>query len=46
MTFQRMMDNIFADVPYIFVYLDDVLVASRSAAKHHQHVRHVLHLLK
>jgi hypothetical protein len=25
-----MMDNIFADVPYVFVYLDDVLVASRS----------------
>jgi hypothetical protein len=27
------MDNIFADVPYIFVYLDDILVASRSAAE-------------
>jgi transposase InsO family protein len=46
MTFQRMMDNIFADVPFVFVYLDDLLVASRNAAEHRQHVSHVLHLLK
>jgi hypothetical protein len=41
-----MMNKIFADVPYVFAYLEDVLVASRSAAEHPQHVRHVLHLLK
>jgi hypothetical protein len=30
MTFQRMMDQLFFDLPCVFVYLDDLLVASRS----------------
>jgi Reverse transcriptase (RNA-dependent DNA polymerase) len=29
MTFQRMMDQIFFDLPCVFIYLDDLLVASR-----------------
>jgi hypothetical protein len=29
MTFQRLMDRVLFDIPYVFVYLDDMLVASR-----------------
>jgi cleavage and polyadenylation specificity factor subunit 1 len=34
MTFQRMMDQLFFDLPCVFVYLDDLLVASRSVQDH------------
>ena len=33
-TFQRMMDEILSDLDYLFVYMDDVLVASRSMEEH------------
>jgi transposase InsO family protein len=46
MTFQRMMDQIFFDLPCVFVYLDDLLIASRSAAEHRVHLRQVLQLLQ
>jgi cleavage and polyadenylation specificity factor subunit 1 len=42
MTFQRLMDRIFFDVPFVFGYLDDVLVASSSVEDHRRHVREVL----
>jgi hypothetical protein len=45
MTFQRMMNHIFADLPYVFIYLDDVLIASRSASDHEKHLRQVFQLL-
>jgi hypothetical protein len=35
MTFQQMIDELFFDMPCVFVYLDGLLVASRSAAEHH-----------
>jgi Reverse transcriptase (RNA-dependent DNA polymerase)/RNase H-like domain found in reverse transcriptase len=46
MTFQRMMDQIFFDLPCVFVYLDDLLVASRSVVEHREHLRQVLQLLQ
>ena len=33
-SFQRLMDTILADIPHVFVYLDDVLVASSSPEEH------------
>ena len=44
-TFQRMMDGILGDIPYAFVYLDDVLIASVSPELHEVHLRSVLRLL-
>jgi Reverse transcriptase (RNA-dependent DNA polymerase) len=46
MTFQRMMDQIFADIPCVFIYLDDGLVASRNMEEHQLHLRQVLSLLQ
>jgi Reverse transcriptase (RNA-dependent DNA polymerase) len=41
-TFQRLMDEVMAGLPFCFVYLDDVLVASRDHMQHEQHLREVL----
>jgi hypothetical protein len=40
-TFQRMMDRVASGMPFVFVYLDDIIVSSRDVQSH---VRH-LHLL-
>ena len=44
--FQRLMDSVFGDIPYAFVYLDDVLVASASRREYFQHLRQVFALLE
>ncbi|CAB0013451.1 unnamed protein product [Nesidiocoris tenuis] len=41
-SFQRWMDEIFGDLDYVFVYIDDVLVASSSKEEHRQHLRTVM----
>jgi len=38
-TFQRCMDTMFRDLPFCFVYLDDILIASRDAAEHETHLK-------
>ncbi|KAK3760795.1 hypothetical protein RRG08_062809 [Elysia crispata] len=39
------MDGILRDVPFAFVYLDDILVASHSPREHSQHLRQIFTLL-
>ena len=43
--FQRLMDSIFGEIPYVFVYLDDILIASKSRQEHFEHLRQVFALL-
>uniref|UniRef100_A0A674MCK3 Gypsy retrotransposon integrase-like protein 1 n=1 Tax=Takifugu rubripes TaxID=31033 RepID=A0A674MCK3_TAKRU len=38
-TFQRLMDSVLRDLPFLFVYLDDILVASTSQAEQVAHLR-------
>ena len=44
-SFQRLMDGILRDVPFAFVYLDDILVASQSPQEHLQHLKQIFTLL-
>jgi hypothetical protein len=45
-TFQRLMDKLFRHLPFKFVYLDDILIASRDLAKHMRHLRQVFKILQ
>jgi RNase H-like domain found in reverse transcriptase/Reverse transcriptase (RNA-dependent DNA polymerase) len=45
-TFQRLMDSVLAGLPYCFVYMDDMLVASTSPEQHVAHLREVLSRLQ
>ena len=44
-TFQRYMDSIFRDLPFVVVYIDDILVASSNKDEHINHLRQVLQRL-
>ena len=37
-TFQRLMDSVLQDLDFLFVYLDDILVASKDKDEHKQHL--------
>lgn len=43
--FQRLMDGILRGIPSVFVYLDDILVASANPKEHTNHLRQVFQLL-
>jgi Reverse transcriptase (RNA-dependent DNA polymerase) len=45
-TFQRLMDKIFRHLPFLFTYLDDHLIASRTLAEHHRHLCQFLSFYK
>ena len=44
--FQRLMDQIFGDIPHTFVYIDDILVASETEEEHLKDLKVVLDLLR
>ena len=44
-TFQRMMDMILGDLPFCTVYIDDILVFSRTVEDHLPHLRTILQRL-
>ncbi len=45
-TFQRLMDRLFRHLPFVFVYLDDMLIASRNEREHMDHLRQVFAVLQ
>jgi hypothetical protein len=45
-TFQRLMDSVLGRLPFAFVYLDDILVASQDEAAHQRHLKVVFALLQ
>ena len=44
--FQRLMDEILGDIPHVFVYIDDILVASETLEEHLQDLRTVFSILE
>ena len=45
-TFQRLMDSILGDLPFCFVYVDDILVFSKNLETHVDHLRQVILLCR
>ena len=45
-TFQRVMDSIFRDLPFVFIYLDDLLIFSTSKEEHETHLKQIFKLLQ
>jgi hypothetical protein len=45
-TFQRLMDCLFRHLPFVFVYLDDILIASRNEREYMDHLRQVFAVLQ
>ncbi len=46
MTFQRLMDSLLGNLPFAFVYLDDILVASPDPSSHRRHLETVFAILQ
>ncbi len=44
--FQKVMKDIFADLPYVLVYIDDIAVLSEDAQQHRQHLEAVFERLE
>ena len=45
-TFQRLMEGLFAGWDFVFIYLDDILIASRSFSEHISHITQVFKRLQ
>ena len=44
--FQRLMDEILGDIPRVFVYIDDILIASESLDQHYDDLKRVCEILE
>jgi hypothetical protein len=45
-TFQRFMDSILKHLPFVFCYLDDIIIASNSLEEHIEHLRQIFTILQ
>lgn len=45
-TFMSLMDEILGDLPFVLVYLDDILIHSKTEEEHYQHLEEVLQRLE
>ncbi len=45
-TFQRFMDSLFKHLPFVFCYLDDIIIASHTLEEHHEHLRQIFTILQ
>ena len=45
-SFQRVIHEALRDLPHLFIYIDDILVGSRSLEEHEQHLREVFTRLR
>lgn len=44
-TFQRFMNNVLSDLPFVFCYIDDILIAGDSISEHEKHLEIVFERL-
>ena len=44
--FQKVMNDVFDDMPYVMVYMDDITIASKTAKEHQQHLKSVFDRLQ
>ncbi|GFQ86577.1 hypothetical protein TNCT_683231 [Trichonephila clavata] len=44
-SFQRFLDSLFRDLPFCFVYIDDILIASRNLDEHISHLKEIFQRL-
>ena len=44
-TFQRLIDEVFRGLPFVYAYIDDVLVASRNEKEHKSHLHQIFQRL-
>jgi hypothetical protein len=45
-TFQRFMDSLLKHLPFVFCYLDDIIIASHSLEEHLEHLRQIFTILQ
>jgi hypothetical protein len=45
-TFQRFMDSLLKHLPFVFCYLDDIIIASHSLEEHIEHLRQIFTILQ